>query len=105
VVDGLDEHTEDATRTLAEARNLVNRWPKSRVVLTARAVDPASPVREVAAPLLDDGHAGRLMTTVAGRQLPPLSDQLTEAARRPLFALLIARHASAAEGANGIPEL
>ncbi|MDZ7932894.1 MAG: hypothetical protein U5N21_23790 [Rhodococcus sp. (in: high G+C Gram-positive bacteria)] len=44
------------------------------------------------------------MTTVAGQKLPPLNDQLTEAARRPLFALLIARHPQQ-PGATGIPEL
>ncbi|OZD79384.1 hypothetical protein CH273_14280 [Rhodococcus sp. 05-339-2] len=105
VVDGLDEHTEDAATLLLESRSFVDRWPKSRVALTARAIDKGSPVREVAAPLLEVGHANRLMATVAGQQLPPLNDQLAEAARRPLFALLIARHASAAEGATGIPEL
>lgn len=105
VIDGLDEHTKDAAHVLSEAQVFVNRWPKSRVVLTARAIDPTSPIREVAAPLLDEGHANWLMAAVAGQKLPPLSAQLTEASRRPLFALLIARHASATEGATGIPEL
>ena len=57
------------------------------------------------APPLSGAQATRLMETVAGRRVPRLGKQLESAVRRPLFALLAAQHAAAAEGVTGVPEI
>ena len=57
------------------------------------------------APPLSGAQATRLMEAVAGRRVPRLGKQLESAVRRPLFALLAAQHAAAAEGVTGVPEI
>lgn len=105
VIDGLDEHPDRLAATVRQARDFVLRWTKSRVMVTSRALDNAPPITQLSVPLLDPVQAHHLMAVVAGHRIPPLDDRLQEAVRRPLFALLVAVHASDAEGATGIPEL
>jgi hypothetical protein len=111
VVDGLDERTDRAGQKVRQAEDFIRKWPKSRVVLTSRQI-PAEisriafgPDVVVEAPSLPRSAANRLMSAIAGRQVGPLGPELEDALGRPLFAILIARHASAAEGSTGLPEL
>lgn len=105
VIDGLDERTDRSADAVRQAGAFVTKWNRSRVLLTARAVEGSFAAEVVTAPLLTTVQARRLIGLVAGRQLGPLDSHLQEAIARPLFALLVAVHASAAEGATGIPEL
>lgn len=57
------------------------------------------------APLLSLETSAALINRVAGESIGPLGSQLQAAVQRPLFALLVARHAAAAQGATGVPEL
>jgi hypothetical protein len=111
VIDGLDERTQKAGSARRQAEEFVNRSPNSRVLLTSRALPPtASEVglgthAVIDVPLLTTEASATLMNTVAGQTIGPFGDQLLEAVHRPFFALLVARHATAARGATGIPEL
>uniref|UniRef100_UPI0021BFB0C8 hypothetical protein n=1 Tax=Frankia tisae TaxID=2950104 RepID=UPI0021BFB0C8 len=105
VVDGLDEHTDKAATALRQAAEFVAKWPNSRVVLTSRSQEKISSHLVVPAPSLSKAHAARMMARVAGHEIGSLGTHLESAVERPFFALLVARHATAAEGATGIPEL
>jgi hypothetical protein len=111
VIDGLDERTQKAGTALLQADDFVSRSPKSRVLLTSRALPAAASDIKllthgvVEAPLLSPETSAALIDTVAGVSVGPLGSQLQAATLRPLFALLVAGHASAAKGATGIPEL
>ena len=104
VIDGLDEHTDRSASAIRQARELVTKWGKSRVVLTSRSMDGV-PIPTVDAPPLDTDQSRRLMAVVAGHEIGALDERIEEAVRRPLFALLVAVHASGDEGATGIPDL
>lgn len=111
VVDGLDERPERAARIAGQAARFVKRWPKTRVLLTSREM-PEQLLHgsftdrvQIAAPDLTRRQADQIMSVVAGTNLGILGPQLEEALTRPLFAVLIARHASSIEGATGVPEL
>ncbi|WP_172652651.1 hypothetical protein [Rhodococcus opacus] len=103
-VDGLDERTDKAATALRQASDFVAKWPKSRIILTSRLQEKVSE-RVVSVPTLGRTQADRLMRLVAGRPISALGRHLEAAVERPFFALLVARHASAAEGTTGIPEL
>ncbi|MGC4990521.1 hypothetical protein [Nocardia salmonicida] len=105
VVDGLDERTETAPQIIQLAAGFVSRWPKSRILLTSRSREGIPQRQRVDVPSLSDFEATRLMQAVAGGPVGRLNDALAEAVQRPLFALLVARHASAASGVTGVPEL
>lgn len=111
VIDGLDERTDRAGSAIRQAAEFVSRWPKCRAVLTSRQIreEVAKVVyREdvvIDTPLLAAGAAATLMSAVAGGPLPQFGPQFADAFSRPLFAILVAAHASAADGAAGLPEL
>lgn len=105
VVDGLDERTDRAATALRQATDFVVRWPKSRILLTSRAPEKVNENLLVEIPSLRREQADRLMTLVAGRPITGLGHDLEEAIERPFFALLVARHATAAEGATSTQEL
>lgn len=105
VIDGLDERTDRAATALRQAADFVVRWPKSRILLTSRAPEKVNQHLLVVTPPLRREEAGRLMTLVAGRPIAGLGPDLEEAIERPFFALLVARHATAAEGTTSTQEL
>lgn len=105
VVDGLDERTETAPQIIEQAAQFVALWPKSRILLTSRSQEGIPQRHRVDVPSLSGFKATRLTQAVAGGPVGPLNDALAEAVQRPLFALLVARHASAAAGVTGVPEL
>lgn len=111
VIDGLDERTDRAGSAIRQAAEFVARWPKCRAVITSRQIreEVARVVYHdsvvVDAPILSAGAAATLMNAVAGRPLPQFGPQFAEAFSRPLFAILVAAHAAAADGAAGVPEL
>lgn len=111
VIDGLDERTQKAGSALVQAHEFATGSPKCRVLLTSRALPSAASQialttqAVVTTPLLSAETSAALINKVAGESIGPLGNQLQEAVGRPLFALLVARHAAAAKGATGIPEL
>ncbi|MFC8380838.1 hypothetical protein [Nocardia sp. NPDC057272] len=105
VIDGLDERTETASEIIGQAAQFVSDWPRSRVLLTSRSQDGIPERNRIEVLPLSGYAAERLMRAVAGRPVGPLNDALAAAVKRPLFALLVARHVSAASGVTGIPEL
>ncbi|MGV9668395.1 hypothetical protein [Nocardia niigatensis] len=105
VIDALDEQSDAAVDIIRDAAQFVAHWPKSRVVLTCRTSDWIPENDRVNVQALHSGEAERLMDTVAGQQVGPLTPQLAEMIKRPLFALMAARHASEVTGVTGIPEL
>ncbi|WP_040793369.1 hypothetical protein [Nocardia paucivorans] len=105
VVDGLDERSDQAAGISEQAIQFVAQWPKSRVLLTSRAGDTITESQQVKVSPLTSGEAEQLMRVVAGHAVGPLNDQLAEAVQRPLFALLVARHATDPSGVTGLPEL
>lgn len=105
VVDGLDERTNKAAALTRQAGELVNKWPSCRLLLTTRTPERLDASVLIEAPPLTGEQANRLMAAVAGHPVAPLGPQLEIAVTRPLFALLVAQHVTASEGATGIPEI
>lgn len=111
VIDGLDERTDRAGRAIRQAAEFVSRWPKCQAVLTSRQIreEVAKVVyREdvvVDTPPMAAEAAATLMRAVAGGLPPQFGPQFADAFSRPLFAILAAAHAAAADGAAGLPEL
>ncbi|WP_131806822.1 NACHT domain-containing protein [Mycobacteroides abscessus] len=109
VVDGLDERAHKASSVLLQADDFVKRWPTSRALITSRSAPNVIEIefsnQIIEAPLLSPETSAALIKSVAGQVGGPLGRQLAAAASRPLFALLIARHVSGAEGVTGVPEL
>lgn len=105
VIDGLDERTNKAAALTRQAGEFVKKWPASRILLTTRNPELVNDDILIQTPLLTQQQAGRLMAAVAGATIADLGPQLQTAVTRPLFALLVAQHTTAAEGATGIPEI
>jgi hypothetical protein len=105
VIDGLDERTDRGPTIVRQATEFVARWPKSSIVLTSRAPEKLDPALLVPASELAPEESTMLMEAVAGRRLKDIGSQLWQAATRPLFAILIAQHASRTDGVTGIAEL
>lgn len=101
VIDGFDERTDKAAALTRQASEFVKKWPSSRILLTSRAHELVSDDISIEAPLLSEQQAARLMEAVA--RVTHLGPQLQIAVTRPLFALLVAQHITAAEGVTGIP--
>ncbi|MGO9386297.1 MAG: NACHT domain-containing protein [Mycobacterium sp.] len=111
VVDGLDERTEDAATMLSQASDFVGRWPQCRVLLTSREM-PVEMLKsafdtrlQIRVDDLPKSQAEQIITTVAGSDVGDLGAQLEQAITRPLFAVLVGRHAGALHGATSISEL
>lgn len=105
VIDGLDERTDKAAALTRQAAEFAKKWPASRILLTTRSPELVNDDILIQAPLLTHQEAGRLMADVAGATIPDVGSQLQTAVTRPLFALLVAQHITANEGATGLPEI
>jgi hypothetical protein len=105
VVDGLDERTNRSAALTRQAGEFVRKWPTSRILLTTRSPEFLDGAVLIEAPPLTAEQAAHLMTAVAGQSIVGLGSQLETAVSRPLFALLVAQHVTAAEGATGVPEI
>ncbi len=97
VIDGLDEAPDRESSLLTDANRLVLQNPSSVVVLTTRRrpprIDCSSHLQIVEAASLTEAETVRLISLVAGRavsvgEIRSLSDVASEAAARPLFAIL-----------------
>jgi hypothetical protein len=111
VVDGLDERPEEAATLLGQASDFVVRWPRCRVLLTSRGM-PVEILKsafdtqlQIRVAELSKPQAEQIIATVAGSDVGDLGEQLEEAITRPLFAVLVGRHAGALRGATSISEL
>lgn len=105
VVDGLDERTDRSPSIIRQATDFVARWPRSTIVLTSRSPDNVDASLLIPIPAMASLECDDLMRNIAGHSISGIGQQLSQAATRPLFAILIAQHASRAEGVTGIPEL
>lgn len=97
ILDGLDEIGAAAVALIDDARRLVYTHPNVRVVVVARPVPSilGEFARHVVRiPLLEIGDAVALVNRVSGRTdelvTPSWPESLSEAVRRPLFAILFA---------------
>jgi hypothetical protein len=105
VVDGLDQRSAKAAGALRQSEEFVHKWPRSRLLLTSRSTEGLDERILLDAPPMSAGEASALMAAVAGRRVGPFGPQIDPALSRPLFALLVSQHATAAVGATGIPEV
>ena len=111
VIDGLDERTDRAGSILRQASQFVLRWPKSRILMTSRALPSQVTDGEfrdddaIDMPLLSRAKSHQLLRSIAGIDRDDLGEHLNEVLDRPLFVLLVARHATRVEGIEGVPGL
>lgn len=96
---------------LSQASAFVLRWPRCRVLLTSREM-PVEMLKsafdtqlQIRVNELSKPQAEQIIKTVAGSDIGDLGEQLEEAITRPLFAVLVGRHAGALRGATSISEL
>lgn len=98
LVDGADEAADGAALLLAEARELVQTWPETRILLGTRPLSQFDGIPEARPlPRLEDDEARAIVALGAGRPITPgehagWSQPTKDAAAVPLFALLIGRH-------------
>ena len=101
VVDGLDEASPDRRIELARAaRRLKTEYPSARVLVTSRPIPELSPEFDNVAvdiPPLSRVQTVALIARAAARDVGEqrfwdLSESLTEAVARPLFAILVGLH-------------
>jgi hypothetical protein len=111
VIDGLDERTDRAGSILRQAWQFVLRWPKCRILITSRAL-PSQVTNgqfrdddAVEMPLLSRAKSRELLRSIASIDPGDLGEHLDEVLDRPLFVLLVARHATRVEGIAGVPGL
>jgi hypothetical protein len=97
VVDGLDQRADRAEKIIAQANSLVERWPRSRVVLTSRSLFSASSAVEVKVAPISRDYGTQIASLVAGTAIRDLRPEIAEALERPLFAFLIGQQASSGE--------
>lgn len=96
VVDGVDEvGLAKADQLLNESRALVRTWPRTQLLMTSRPMSPSAEEEETCnLPRLEEEQSRELAGLAAGREVT-LGDQsswaepVREAARVPLFALLL----------------
>lgn len=111
VVDGADEAgSAAAVQLLNEARVIVERWPRTTVVLTARPIPPLATEEEAEqVPLLPEAEAFALIGRLAGRPITTglawtWPESVRDAVRRPLFSILLGTYL-AATGLEGPPSV
>jgi hypothetical protein len=96
VIDGADEVDQSvASELFRTARRLVEEWPRTHVVVTSRPLPLFADAREVRhVPPLTEDQMLSLVSRVAGREISAVAtygwaESLEDAARRPLFAILL----------------
>ncbi|WP_156655836.1 NACHT domain-containing NTPase [Mycobacterium sp. 852002-51971_SCH5477799-a] len=95
VVDGLDQRADRAETVIRQAVSLIDRWPRSRVVLTSRATQAVSASTRVEVQPLSKAQGQQLASLVAGvARIGNISPQIEEALKRPLFALLVGQQST-----------
>ena len=93
IVDGADEvGTGLAGQLLNETRLIVEKWPRTRVVLTSRPIPTLKEAEEsTIIPVLSDTEVETLISRIAGSPFSSRfveTESLKDAIRRPLFAIL-----------------
>jgi hypothetical protein len=95
VIDGADEAGNRSPELLAEARELVRRWPDAHVLLSTRPLSAYNGIEEaVQMPSLSEGDSLNIVGIAAGREVgmgerAAWPDPIQEAVEIPFFALLV----------------
>lgn len=111
VIDGADEAADGASLLLAEARELAQTWPRTRIVLSTRPLTQFDGIPEARQlPRLGDPEARHVAGLGAGRSISMgeqagWSTPIKDAAHVPLFALLIGLHIARSGNANHVSRI
>jgi len=111
VIDGADEAADGASLLLAEARELAQTWPRTRIVLSTRPLTQFDGIPEARQlPRLGDPEARDVVGLGAGRSISMgeqagWSKPIQDAAQVPLFALLIGLHIARSGDASHVSRI